>query len=49
MLLAVADITLQENSPDNVVSTQEVFGGKKVVLFGVPGNSFSLTYLHSND
>jgi 2-Cys peroxiredoxin 5 len=37
MLLAVADITLQENSPDNVVSTQEVFGGKKVVLFGVPG------------
>ena len=31
-------ITLQEGNPGAKVTTAEVFAGKKVVLFGVPGH-----------
>jgi len=31
------DIELQEDSPANKVATGSLFGGKKIVLFGVPG------------
>lgn len=29
--------TLYENSPGGAVTTESIFAGKKVVLFGVPG------------
>ncbi len=31
------DITLKEDSPGNAVLTGDIFTGKRVVLFGVPG------------
>ena len=33
----LGDISLFEDTPGTKVTTKEVFGGKKVVLFGVPG------------
>lgn len=36
-MLAAEAIALQEGNPGGRVTTGEVFSGKKVVLFGVPG------------
>jgi 2-Cys peroxiredoxin 5 len=34
------NITVHEDNPGNKVTTEQLFKGKKVVIFGVPGNIF---------
>lgn len=36
-------IKLQEGNPGGVVTTDQIFAGKKVVLFGVPGDNSILS------